>query len=114
MNPWAVTTDERLARLEEQLRGFRSEFERRMAAVMESINGPPWLRSLRGRLHELEGEAASAKAASRALAEAQREHREARAVREETEHWRWSNAWKWVAALTALAALVLPYLLRWF
>jgi hypothetical protein len=55
-----MTTEARLARVEEKLR-----------EVVELLNGGPtvaWDRSIRGRLHKLTGDASAARAAAEALA----------------------------------------------
>lgn len=58
MNP-----DERLARLEEQMKGMRED----MAELRRSLEGPPRDESIRGRLHVLETNDAAAVAARAAL-----------------------------------------------
>lgn len=82
------------------------------ATILERIEGGhdvPWDRSIRGRLHVLEAERVSAHAASRALAEAQRERRLAAADRAEAERRRGRHLWRWVGAVIAVTAIVAPY-----
>ena len=96
---------ERVAVLEEMGRAFARELRELSAA----IDGPPWERSVRGRLHVMEAEAAAARAAGAALAEAQAERRRAREDREHAERNRWSWRWKALAAATSVAIAVAPY-----
>lgn len=99
------TTAERIAVLEEQVRAFRVD----LADLLSQISGPPWERSLRGRVHNLEAESTAATIAARALAEAQAEHRRARQEREAAQESVWSWRWKLLGALTAVALAVAPY-----
>lgn len=96
---------ERVAVLEEMGRAFGRELRDLTAA----IEGPPWERSVRGRLHVIEAEGSAARAASAALAEAQAERRRARDERERAERSRWSWRWKALAALTSVALAAAPY-----
>lgn len=96
------------------MQSFHEDFDRRMTTLTTLIEGPPWERSIRGRLHVLEGEGMSAKAAAHALAEAQRERRETREERDQHEARRRGEWWKGVAALSALVAVLAPYVERIF
>lgn len=104
--------EERLATLEEQVRTLRRELVASHASVISRIDGGEnvsWERSLRGRLHVLEGESAAAKAASRALAEAQRERRISRSDRVRVESLQNERVWRWVKTTIAVSAILAPY-----
>jgi hypothetical protein len=65
---------ERLARVEEQVRALRDtvraeaeSIREDYRAMHEQLHGPPWERSIRGRLHQLETNDAAAVAARAAL-----------------------------------------------
>jgi hypothetical protein len=110
-----VTTDERLAVVEEQVRALRDDLlshHRDMLARIDGGEGIPWERSVRGRLHMLEGESVAATVAARALAEAQRERREASRERDADTRDLWSLRLKWGAFLVAGVAVLAPYLER--
>lgn len=96
---------ERVAVLEEVVRTFKRELDE----VTASIDGPPWERSVRGRLHVMESEASAARAAGAALAEAQAERRRAREDRERAERNRWGWRWKVLAGVTSVALALAPY-----
>jgi hypothetical protein len=105
--------DERIARLAERLRAVAQDGERRAGELRVLIEGPPFERSLRGRLHTLEQSQASAKLAIEALREAQAERAEAVRERVKAGRRRRGEWWKLVAAVTAAAAVVAPYLDKW-
>lgn len=100
------STETQLAILREQLEGLRGD----VAEVRALVEGPPWERSVRGRLHTLEGEGAAAALASAALAEARLERRRATAARAEQRRGARTFRWKAIGAATALALALYPYL----
>lgn len=100
---------ERLARLEEQVSGVRED----VAEVLSRIDGPPWERSLRGRMHTIEAESAAATVAAKTLAEVQHERRQAQLDRKRAEDARWNWRWKALGALTAIAVACAPYVAIW-
>lgn len=101
---------ERVAVLEEAVRNIAAQHHDHAAR----LDGPPWERSVRGRLHTLEAEAAAAKAASAALAEAQAERRRARAEREAASSGIWHWRWKLLAAVTAGFVAAAPYVTMFY
>jgi anti-sigma-K factor RskA len=105
--------DERITRVEERLRAFAKASADRDAELRALIEGPPFERSLRGRLHAVEATEASAKLALESLREAQAERAEAGKDRVRAGRRRRGEAWKLIAAITAAAAVVAPYLDRW-
>lgn len=96
--------------LEEALRQLRAEH----ADLAARLDGPPWERSVRGRLHSLESSEAAAKAASSALAEAQAERRRARQERERASNGIWHWRWKLLAAITAGFVAAAPYVTMFY
>jgi hypothetical protein len=105
--------DERIAKLEERLRALGRESAGRCDELRALIEGPPFERSLRGRLHALEASEASAKLAMEALREAQAERAAAVKDRVRAGHRRRGEWWKLIAAITAAAAVAAPYLDKW-
>lgn len=105
MDPRGHSLETQLAVLGEQMREVREQ----QAEIISRLDGPPWERSMRGRLHALEAEAAASKASSAALAEAQRERRLARAERESAETNRLSLRWKAAGIVGAFALGLYPY-----
>lgn len=80
--------------------------------VMEQIQGGPGLKredSIRGRLHELEGERAAASVAARALSEARRERIAAQRERKRAELTNRAQWWRLAGAVIAIAAIAAPY-----
>ena len=65
--------NERVARLEERVSGLAHD----VSELHEVIHGPPYERSLRGRVHELETDRAAAKAAQAAVEAAKLVHAQA-------------------------------------
>lgn len=104
--------ESRLARLEVMLANLAADVAENHATVMEQIQGGPALpyeKALRGRVHLLENERAAARAASRALSEAQRERALAQHERKRAELTNRSQRWRWIGAGIAVAAIVAPY-----
>jgi hypothetical protein len=95
-----------MATIEERV----STLEAEMRALSADIHGPPWEGSLREKGHNLVTRVTALEAAGQILVEAQRERRKALAERDTTERRKRSEAWKLVAAVTALIAVVAPYL----
>lgn len=111
-----VTTDaERLATVEARLVALAEQVEYVHADLAEKIDGGPhveWERSLRGRLHALESESAAAKAAGRALAEAQRERRLATQERLTSRRDHVGLIVKVAGVIVAAVAVALPYVVH--
>lgn len=102
-----------MARLEAQVDALAEQIERHhveMVARIDGGPGTPWERSVRGRLHIIEGERVAQAAASAALAEARRERRLAAQDRAKAEGRNRTQFWRWVGAVIAAAAVALPYL----
>lgn len=107
--------DARLARVEQQLVDLSKQVEAARQELGEKIDGGPnvsWERSVRGRLHVLEGDAHASKAANTALAEAQRERRLAVEARKTTRRDRWKMRVQVVGVLVAAVAVALPWVER--
>jgi hypothetical protein len=96
-----ATVGERLSTLEAQVSELRAD-----------IHGPPWEGSMREKGHSLAGRVAVLEAAGQVLVEAQRERRRALDERDTSGRRRRSEAWKLLAALTGLIAVVGPYIER--
>lgn len=95
-----------LALLAQELHAVRGE----VGEVRALIEGPPWERSVRGRLHTLEAESAASKVASAALAEARTERRRSQ-VENEQARVRRRGARRWaVGATVTFGAAAYPYL----
>lgn len=91
------------------------QVEAARAELAEKIDGGPhvaWPQSLRGRLHTLESESAAAKAASTALAEAQRERRKAREERDSARRDRLKTWMQIGGVAVAAVAVMLPYVVH--
>lgn len=65
-----------IARLEEQMADLKKDVAANFADLVQRIDGPPWERSLRGRMHTLESEAQSSKAVHAALEEMKKERQQ--------------------------------------
>ena len=100
------TVNERLAILEEQVRSTIKHRER-LFSLAESIGG---------RVTRLEETGRTLKVVADTLAEVKNERHAAQIERDGESRWRFANAWKAIAALTALLAVALPYVthLGWF
>lgn len=99
-----------LAVLVEQVAALRRD----VAHVQASIDGPPWERSVRGRLHTLENDASAAKVAAATLAEAQRERHRAERANVEAKRARKLTGWRLFGAITATLVALYPYLAQAF
>lgn len=109
-----MDTGERLAALEAEVRSLRSESDRQAHEILARIDGPPWEGSIRARYHTLKGRVDALESAGLVLAEAQRERRKALDERETGGRRRRSEWWKLLAAVTALVAVLAPYVARVF
>jgi cytochrome c-type biogenesis protein CcmH/NrfG len=95
-----------LAVLVEQVATMRED----LAELTRKVDGPPWERSVRGRLHALEGDASAARIASETLAEAQRERHRTERAAAEAKRARKVTGWKLLGATTAGIVALYPYL----
>lgn len=75
-----------------------------LANLHADVHGPPWDRSVRGRLHELETDKTAAKAAEAALIAAKE-------VRDDRSNRAWTKKEKKAALALASAAVITPYVL---
>lgn len=91
---------------------MRAENDRQAHEILARIDGPPWEGSLRARYHALKGRVDQLESAGLVLAEAQRERRKAFDERETGGRRRRAEWWKLLAAVTALVAVVAPYIER--
>jgi len=95
--------------VEVQLAIFGEQLEhvmRKQDELLAKMDGPPWERSVRGRLHALEAESTASKVASAALAEARRERRTAQDERRHARNERISERWKASGVVVALFAVL--------
>lgn len=108
--PERIEVATQLAVLVEQVGALRED----LAHLQATIDGPPWERSVRGRLHTLENDASAAKVAAATLAEAQRERHRAERANVEARRARKLTGWRLLGAVTAAAIALYPYLAQAF
>ena len=96
---------------------FQVEVRADFDDLREKIDGGQHVefpRSLRGRLHALETDAAASKVASEVLTEARKERQTAHAYRSQARSARKDVYWKALGAVLAVCAIVAPYLHLWW
>jgi hypothetical protein len=93
-----ATVEERISTLEAQMLELRAD-----------IHGPPWEGSIREKGHSIVTRVNALEAAGQILVEAQRERRKALAERDTNVRRKRSEWWKFIAAVSALLAVVAPY-----
>jgi hypothetical protein len=97
-----------MATIEERV----STLEAEMRALSADIHGPPWEGSLREKGHSIVTRVNALEAAGQILVEAQRERRKALAERDTNVRRKRSEWWKFIAAVSALLAVVAPYIVH--
>jgi hypothetical protein len=100
----------RVAVLEEQLR----QSLRDRAEIRELLSGPPWERSVRGRLHAVEAEGRAAALATATLAEVRLERRRFHEERRKARRLTVSLRWKLLGAVTAAFVAAAPYVQMYY
>jgi hypothetical protein len=93
-----ATVEERISTLEAQVLDLRAD-----------IHGPPWEGSIREKGHSIVTRVNALEAAGQILVEAQRERRKALSERDTNVRRKRSEWWKFIAAVSALLAVVAPY-----